>query len=161
MSNTKTLLFIEDVYASVAGLYELIADDGGGWMPALRSNVPDAWLYLCQREVQAIVLDVMLPAIDGFESNLEGVYLAALLRGRLDGSPGTFGFPDKLRPSNMAAPICLLTGRTQLTCGACKTWGFQLTGLEDLQARNGDAIYYAQKDQLEIETLVNWLKRIR
>jgi hypothetical protein len=85
-SEPKCVLFVEDVYASIAGVYESILAYRPGWRPALRCTVPEAWDYLGAHAnvVKAIVLDVMLPSVDGVPPRDEGLYLAAWIRRIMD-----------------------------------------------------------------------------
>ncbi|HNQ21486.1 MAG TPA: hypothetical protein PKK06_00145 [Phycisphaerae bacterium] len=164
VKQTKRILFVEDVFASIAAIWDIIVAEHCEWMPVLRSNVPDAWRYLCCQPVDAAVIDVMLPAVEGVPPWTEGWYLAAWVRQIPRYTP-----PELLTPTP-AGDVLQMWGRMPLALLTART----LTGLRDEEhlpplnvvqqdsreersTRGSNAIRFFAKAETDALDVIEWL----
>lgn len=166
MSNApsqKTILFVEDLFSSIADVYDTILQDHPEWMPALRLRVPEAWEYLCQTAVSAVVLDAMLPQVQGVLAHREGIYLAAWIRGLETSSRKKAGLADDILPSNRESTLCFVTART---FDKVKEEGEKLNlSVEQIPTpgssqitRARPLVWFWEKDRFTTAEFMKWLK---
>ena len=105
---TPTIIFVEDEVSHLAEIVTAIERYRPNWKYEIVENAMAGYVWLTANRASVIVLDVMLPGIEGVPELTEGAFLAAVIR-NAKVPPDTWA--GELDPVNRIAPVVLLTGR--------------------------------------------------
>ncbi len=165
----KIILFIEDVYSSIQGICSEIDVDYRKWLCDTCTDVAEAWAYLCRHRVAAVVIDVMLPSVDGVPGRLEGLHLAAGIRGHDEAlsGPARAGLAGNVLDANRSVPICLLTGRkldhirkTADKLGMTLVKSEEMTNDVDPGQAPGSVVTYLSKNDADAAAIMSLVERL-
>jgi CheY-like chemotaxis protein len=103
------VLFVEDDTDALRDFWEAILEEHDDWILEHVASVQKAWAYLSKSDVDAIVIDVMLPPVPGVEEKTEGCFLVACLRDREVARK--YGLLEEVKEGNKRAPVAIRSAR--------------------------------------------------